>query len=92
MNTLVGALQAIRDAGLWVRPVEQVKAYSDPDDNIFLECAQAARANVCGDRESQAFSAFVGRDQDCVATLAGRPLVAYWIAAGKVISRESNGQ
>jgi uncharacterized protein len=44
-DIIAGALQAIRDAGLWVRPAEQVKACSDPDDNIFLECAQAARAD-----------------------------------------------
>lgn len=44
-DIIAGALQAIRDAGLWVRPVEQVKACSDPDDNVFLECAQAARAD-----------------------------------------------
>lgn len=37
-------LQAIRETGLWVRPTESVRACSDPDDDIFLECAQAARA------------------------------------------------
>jgi len=38
------ALGAIRRNGVWVRPSEKVTACSDPDDNIFLECAQAARA------------------------------------------------
>jgi hypothetical protein len=28
-----------------VRPTERVAACSDPDDDIFLECAQAARAD-----------------------------------------------
>ena len=40
-----GALHAIREKGSWVRPTERVQACSDPDDNIFLECAQAAGAN-----------------------------------------------
>ncbi len=41
---IAGALQAIREKGLWVRPTERVTACSDPDDDIFLECAQAAKA------------------------------------------------
>src|ERR1039457_3660584 len=40
-----GALQAIREKGLWVRPTEAIRACSDPDDDIFLECAHAAQAN-----------------------------------------------
>lgn len=39
------ALHAIRQNGLWVKPSEKVHACSDPDDDIFLECAQAARAH-----------------------------------------------
>jgi putative PIN family toxin of toxin-antitoxin system len=38
------ALGAIRKNGFWVRPTEKVTACSDPDDDIFLECAQAASA------------------------------------------------
>jgi uncharacterized protein len=38
-------LRAIRQNGFWVKPSEQVHACSDPDDDIFLECAQAARAH-----------------------------------------------
>jgi predicted nucleic acid-binding protein len=30
---------------LWVKPSESVRVCSDPDDDIFLECAQAARAH-----------------------------------------------
>lgn len=39
------ALSTIREKGLWVKPTQKVRACSDPDDDIFLECAQAARAN-----------------------------------------------
>lgn len=39
------ALRAIRQNGFWVKPSEKVHACSDADDNIFLECAQAARAH-----------------------------------------------
>ena len=42
--TILSTLQAIRERGLWVRPAQSVRACSDPDDDIFLECAQAARA------------------------------------------------
>jgi uncharacterized protein len=39
------ALRAIRQNGFWVKPSEEVRACSDPDDDIFLECSQAARAH-----------------------------------------------
>lgn len=39
------ALRAIRQNGFWVKPSEKVDACSDPDDDVFLECAQAARAH-----------------------------------------------
>jgi len=39
------ALRAIRAQALWVRPKEAVRACSDPDDDIFLECAQATGAH-----------------------------------------------
>ena len=38
------ALRRIRTAALLVRPSSTVTAASDPDDNVFLECAQAADA------------------------------------------------
>jgi putative PIN family toxin of toxin-antitoxin system len=44
-DVIAGALRAIRDKGFWVRPAEVVRVCSDPDDDIFLECAQAARAD-----------------------------------------------
>jgi putative PIN family toxin of toxin-antitoxin system len=37
-------LAAIRDRSLWVKPTEKVRACSDPSDDLFLECAQAADA------------------------------------------------
>jgi uncharacterized protein len=37
-------LRAIREQAFWVKPTETVRACSDPDDDIFLECAQASQA------------------------------------------------
>jgi putative PIN family toxin of toxin-antitoxin system len=37
-------LRAIREKGFWVKPTEKVRACSDPNDDIFLECSQAAVA------------------------------------------------
>jgi len=44
-SEIEAALRAIREQGLWVRPSQRVHACSDPDDDIFLECAQAAAAD-----------------------------------------------
>lgn len=41
---ILSALQFIREAGVWVRPADAVRVCRDPDDDIFLECAQAAGA------------------------------------------------
>jgi putative PIN family toxin of toxin-antitoxin system len=38
-------LQRIEDASHMVWPSRQIRVTSDPDDNIFLECADAARAD-----------------------------------------------
>lgn len=35
----------IEEAAIWVVPSETINAASDPDDNKFLECAEAARAD-----------------------------------------------
>ena len=43
-SVIRAALDSIREKGLWLRPTETVRACADPDDDIFLECAQAARA------------------------------------------------
>lgn len=39
------ALETVRQKGLWVRPSNKVFVCADPDDNIFLECAEAAQAD-----------------------------------------------
>jgi putative PIN family toxin of toxin-antitoxin system len=44
-DIIAGALRAFREKGLWVRPTEAIRACSDPDDDIFLECAHAAQAH-----------------------------------------------
>jgi uncharacterized protein len=38
-------LQLIRRNAHWVTPVRRLEVASDPEDNIFLECADAARAD-----------------------------------------------
>lgn len=43
-DVVAPALQFIRENGLWVRPAETVRVCRDPDDDIFLECAQASGA------------------------------------------------
>ena|SRR5438445_3604637 len=40
-----GTLHIIREKGFWVRPTETIRGCSDPDDDIFLQCAQAAGAD-----------------------------------------------
>jgi uncharacterized protein len=43
-DEIATTLRTIRENGFWVMPIEKVRACSDPDDDIFLECAQAAGA------------------------------------------------
>ena len=43
-TSIAGALHTIREKGLWVRPTEIIRVCSDPDDDMFLECARAAEA------------------------------------------------
>jgi uncharacterized protein len=38
-------LQQIKDVSRFVSPSSQIRVTPDPDDNIFLECADAARAD-----------------------------------------------
>jgi len=51
-DVIEGTLQSIRKLGHWVKPTVQAHECSDPGDNIFLECAQAAGADylVTGNR------------------------------------------
>lgn len=45
-------LQLIKNHGLLVAPYRRLEVTNDPDDNIFIECADAARADylVTGNR------------------------------------------
>ena len=45
-DVIEGALQSIRKLAQWVEPSARVRECSDPDDNIFLECALAASAVI----------------------------------------------
>jgi putative PIN family toxin of toxin-antitoxin system len=42
---IASALANIREAARMVHPAARVTAASDPDDNMFLECAHAAQAH-----------------------------------------------
>jgi len=44
-DVVAAALAAIRDRALWVRPAGRLTICPDSDDDRFLECAQAARAD-----------------------------------------------
>jgi predicted nucleic acid-binding protein len=44
-DEIEAALRAVRERGFWVKPTGKVLACSDPDDDVFLECAQAAGAD-----------------------------------------------
>lgn len=44
-ETIVSALETIRRKAFWVKALEPVRACSDPDDDVFLECAQASGAS-----------------------------------------------
>ena len=37
-------LKTVREQGLWVKPTDKVHGCEDADDDIFLECAEAADA------------------------------------------------
>lgn len=44
-DVIEGALASLWEIGHWVKPVDRVEECSDPDDNVFLECAEAAGAD-----------------------------------------------
>jgi uncharacterized protein len=52
VSAIEAALGGFGKKGFWVRPTGKVSACSDPDDDIFLECAEAATADylVTGNR------------------------------------------
>jgi uncharacterized protein len=43
-TVIAATLQAVRERSVWVKPTTAVRACADPDDDIFLECAQAGQA------------------------------------------------
>jgi putative PIN family toxin of toxin-antitoxin system len=51
-------LQLIKNHGHLVTPSHQIEVTSDPDDNIFVECADAARADFLITGNSKHFPAF----------------------------------
>jgi putative PIN family toxin of toxin-antitoxin system len=57
-------LRTIRQNGLWVKPSESVRVCSDPDDDIFLECAQAARAHYPVKWQPEGFPGEMGADSN----------------------------
>jgi uncharacterized protein len=44
-DVIEGTLQSIRKLGHWVKSSVRVEECTDPDDNVFLECAQAGGAD-----------------------------------------------
>ena len=51
-------LQQIENISHLVSPLREVQVTSDPDDNIFLECADAARADYLVTGNSRHFPSF----------------------------------
>jgi putative PIN family toxin of toxin-antitoxin system len=45
ISAIAAMLDGFREKGFWVKPKGKVNACDDPDDDIFLECAEAAAAN-----------------------------------------------
>jgi len=42
---VAATIRAIRKIGRYVKPTKHADGCSDPDDNMFLECAEAAHAD-----------------------------------------------
>jgi hypothetical protein len=56
-------LQLIKTRGNLVVPSRRLEVSGDPDDNRFLECADAAR-RLSGHGQSEAFSEILEENQD----------------------------
>jgi putative PIN family toxin of toxin-antitoxin system len=56
-DIIAGMLRFVLEKRLWVRPTEAVRACTDPDDDVLLECAQAARADYLVTGNSKHFPA-----------------------------------
>ena len=69
-------LDTIREKSVWVRPTEVIRACSDPDGDIFLECASAGEADYLVTGKSQTLPVIVDENADCdPATLAGHAVL-----------------
>ncbi len=44
-DDIASALRTLREKSIWVRPTGSVQVCADPDDDVFLDCAQAAHAD-----------------------------------------------
>lgn len=42
---IAATLQSIRERAFWVKPTGRLKICADPDDDVFLECAEEAGAS-----------------------------------------------
>jgi putative PIN family toxin of toxin-antitoxin system len=56
-------LRALREAAVWVRPSESIQVCAEPDDDVFLECSQAADAHYLITGNIRHFPADWGRTQ-----------------------------
>jgi putative PIN family toxin of toxin-antitoxin system len=43
-TVIANTLHMVREQSFWVEPTERIRDCSDPDDDLFLECAYAAQA------------------------------------------------
>jgi putative PIN family toxin of toxin-antitoxin system len=60
-SEIANTLGAIREAATWVRPAHKMRVCSDPDDDVFLECAEVARAHYLVTGNLKTFSCQMGR-------------------------------
>ena len=58
LDQIETTLAAIQTTSIWVEPTLRVEACVDPDDDRFLECAQAASAEFLVTGNSRHFPAF----------------------------------
>ncbi|HJZ94989.1 MAG TPA: putative toxin-antitoxin system toxin component, PIN family [Candidatus Solibacter sp.] len=77
---ITATLQSIRDNALWVRPSDKVRACLDPDDDMFLECAQAARADYL----------VTGNTKDFPISWEGTPVITPRAMLDHIINRRSS--
>jgi putative PIN family toxin of toxin-antitoxin system len=71
-------LDLVRNRGHLVRPSRRVEAAGDPDDDKFLECAEAARADYLITGNRRHFPAF-WRSTKVIASRQFVALAAPWI-------------